>query len=54
MYHNLVRIRKQDRMRMIDMKKILLNYLDEKADNTKYDYQLDPTEEYVINLEKEL
>lgn len=36
------------------MKKISLNDIDKNANITGDDYQLDPTEEYVINLEEEL
>lgn len=36
------------------MKKISLNDLDKNENLNNGDYQLDPTEEYVINLEEEL
>ena len=36
------------------MKKISLSSFEEKTDSTREEYQLDPTEEYVINFEEEL
>lgn len=33
------------------MKKISLSSFEEKTDSTREEYQLDPTEEYVINFE---
>lgn len=40
--------------RKFEMKKISLNTFEQKMDFAGKDYQLDPTEEYVINLEEEL
>ena len=40
--------------REFEMKKISLNDLDKNENLNNGDYQLDPTEEYVINLEEEL
>lgn len=40
--------------RKFEMKKISLNTFEQKMDSAGKDYQLDPTEEYVINLEEEL
>lgn len=36
------------------MKKISLNSFEEKPESTGEEYQLDPTEEYVINFEEEI
>ena len=36
------------------MKKISLNDIDKSRNNDNGEYQLDPTEKYVINLEEEL
>ena len=40
--------------RRFEMKKIALNSFEENPDSTGKEYQLDPTEEYLINLEEEL
>ena len=55
MYLNLDPIRVLDQERkVIEMKKVSLNYIDENADSNSSGYKLDPTEKYVINLEEEL
>ena len=55
MYRNrdLMRVLDQTR-KETDMKKISLNDIDKSRNNDNGEYQLDPTEKYVINLEEEL
>lgn len=48
-------MRARDQMRKEnEMKKISLNFIDKKVSFIGENYQLDPTEKYVINLEEEL